>query len=125
MNEFRSKKSNVQPRQMTLEQFRWNFIKRSESIHAWKTTLDYKSTFNELEKQFGNIYLSQFTPKGIEEFIEKKIREESIYTGRRHLIYIKALFNRAMEIKLLESSPAEEIKRIRTPERLPSFFSKA
>ncbi len=34
---------------ISLKQNRWNFLKHSESYHSWKTTLDYKSTFNELK----------------------------------------------------------------------------
>jgi len=109
---------------ITLTEYRWEFLKASESYHSWKTTKDYRSTFNELEKYFGNLQLCQFTQKGIEEFIQKKIRDKSIYTGRRHLINIKALFNRAIGFNYIASNPATAIKRIRTPERLPSFFSK-
>jgi integrase len=117
-------KQKSQIKEITLKQFRWEFLKTSESYHASKTTKDYRSTFNEMEKHFGNILLSKFVQKGIEEFIQKKIREESIYTGRRHLIYIKALFNRAVELDYIKNSPAKSIKRIRTPEKLPTFFSK-
>ena len=78
------------PTPITLNDYRWEFLKASESYHSWKTTRDYRSTFNEMEKYFGNIQLCQFTQKNIEEFIQKKIREKSIRTGRRHLINIKA-----------------------------------
>ncbi len=108
----------------TIKQFRWEFLKTSESYHSWKTTKDYRTTFTAIEKHFGNILLSQFTQKGVEEFIQKKIREKSIYTGRRHLINIKALFNRAVVLGYLESNPIIAIKRIRPPEKLPNFFSK-
>jgi site-specific recombinase XerD len=107
-----------------LKEYQWEFLKASESLHSWKTTRDYRSTFNELEKYFGNLQLCQFTQKGIEEFIQKKIREKSIYTGRRHLINIKALFNRALSFNYTPYNPATAIKRIRTPEKLPAFFSK-
>lgn len=109
---------------VTLVEYRWEFLKASESYHSWKTTRDYRSTFNEMEKYFGNIQLSQFTQKGIEEFIQKKIREKSIHTGRRHLINMKALFNRAVGFNYISKNPAAAIKRIRTPEKLPSFFTK-
>ncbi|MCU7496168.1 MAG: site-specific integrase [Ignavibacteria bacterium] len=122
--EFLGKKKSEALQLLTWGQFRADFIRRSESIHSWKTTLDYKSTFNEMEKHFGLISISEFTQKGIEEFIHRKIREESLYTGRRHLINIKAMFNHAVELKLLEHNPASNIKRIRPPEKLPAFFTK-
>jgi len=68
-------KKNVFAEELTLKQFRWKFLKHSESIHAWKTTLDYKSTFNEMESYFGNILLTEFTQGSVEEFIQMKIRK--------------------------------------------------
>ena len=52
-----SSKKNVVAEELTFKQFRWKFLKHSESYHSWKTTLDYKSTFNEMEDYFGNILL--------------------------------------------------------------------
>ena len=117
-------KNHVDPKQLTLKQFKWKFLKHSESYHSWKTTLDYKSTFNEMEEYFGNILLNEFTQRSIEEFIQMKIRKRSLHTGRRHLINIKAMFSKAVAYGFLESNPAKNIKRIKPPERLPMFFTK-
>jgi len=116
------KREKLEP--LTLKQFRWKFLKHSESIHAWKTTLDYKSTFNEMESYFGNILLTEFTHRSIEEFIQMKIRKVSLHTGRRHLINIKAMLSKAVAHGYLESNPAKNIKRIKPPERLPLFFTR-
>jgi len=116
------KKEKLEP--LTLKQFRWKFLKHSESYHSWKTTLDYKSTFNEMEEYFGNILLTKFTQRSIEEFIQMKIRKVSLHTGRRHLINIKAMFSKAVAHGYLESNPAKNIKRIKPPERLPLFFTR-
>jgi len=117
-------KNAADPKQLTLKQFKWKFLKHSESYHSWKTTLDYKSTFNEMEKHFGNIMLTEFNQRNIEEFIQTKIRKKSLHTGRRHLINIKAMFNKAVAYGFLESNPAKNIKRIKPQERLPMFFTK-
>ena len=124
LNDFRDKRLNTPPVQVTLQKFRFEFLKASESYHSWKTTLDYRSTFNELEKEFGNISLSQLTQNSIDAFIQRKTREKSAYTGRRHLINIKALLNRAQELGYIEKNPAKSIKRFRIPEKLPVFLSK-
>ena len=117
-----SKKSTI-ANDLTLKQFRWKFLKHSESYHSWKTTLDYKSTCNEKEEYFGNILLTEFTQRNIEEFIQMKIRKRSLHTGRRHLINIKAMFSKAVAYGFLENNPAKNIKRIKPPERLPLFFT--
>lgn len=117
-------KKNLIANDLTLKQFRWKFLKHSESYHSWKTTLDYKSTFNEMEDYFENILLTEFTQRSIEEFIQMKIRKVSLHTGRRHLINIKAMFSKAVAYGYLESNPAKNIKRIKPPERLPLFFTR-
>ena len=119
-----SERKKEKPEPLTLKQFRWKFLKHSESYHSWKTTLDYKSTFNEMDKYFGNILLTEFTQRSIEEFIQMKIRKRSLHTGRRHLINIKAMFSKAVAYGFLESNPAKNIKRIKPPERLPLFFTR-
>ncbi len=119
-----SNKKNIVANDLTLKQFRWKFLKHSESYHSWKTTLDYKSTFNEMEEYFGNILLTEFTQRNIEEFIQMKIRKKSLHTGRRHLINIKAMFSKAVAYGFLQSNPAKNIKRIKPPERLPLFFTR-
>ena len=117
-------KNKVDPNYLTLKQFRWEFLKHSESYHSWKTTLDYKSTFNEMLVYFGDILLTEFTQRIIEEFIQMKIRKVSLHTGRRHLINVKAILNRAVAYGYLENNPAKNIKRIKPPEKLPLFFTK-
>jgi integrase len=116
-------RNTIDPKELTLKQFRWEFLKHSESRHSWKTTLDYKNTFNEMETYFGNIKLSEFTQKKLEEFIQFKIIKKSVHTGRRHLINVKAMFNKALSYGYLAKNPAGSIKRIKPPERLPLFFT--
>ena len=116
--------SNRKTSDKTLKEFRWEFLKASESYHSWKTTLDYRSTFNELERHFGNILLSDITRNGVEEFIQKKIKAHSLHTGRRHLINIKALLSKAVALDYIQNNPSASIKRIKIPEKLPSFFTK-
>jgi len=119
-----SERKKVKLEPLTLKQFRWEFLKHSESYHSWKTTLDYKSTFNEMLVYFGDILLTEFTQRNIEEFIQMKIRKVSLHTGRRHLINVKAILNRAVAYGYLENNPAKNIKRIKPPEKLPLFFTK-
>jgi integrase len=77
-----------------------------------------------MDKYFGNISLTEFTQRNVEEFIQMKIRKVSLHTGRRHLINIKAMFSKAVAYGYLENNPTKNIKRIKPPERLPMFFTK-
>ncbi len=109
---------------ISLKDFRFEYLKYSESYHTWKTTLTYKTTFNFLLDFFGNVQLIDLTKKKIEEFILYRIRTSSIYSARKDLINIKASLNWGVQNNYLLSNPSNDIKRIKTPERLPLFFSK-
>jgi integrase len=124
LSEKLKEKEAIKKARISILSFSLEFLKYSESMHSLKTTLDYKSTFKALVKYLGNIRLTELNLKNIEEFIQYKIREKSLHTGRRHLINIKAIMNKAVAYGYLESNPAENIKRIKPPEKLPMYFTK-
>ncbi len=110
---------------LSLKEFTFEYLKYSESYHTWKTTSTYKTTFNSLLDYFGNIPLIELTKKKIDDYIQSKIRNVSIYSARKDLINIKASLNWAVNNNYLIENPSENIKRIKTPERLPLYFSKS
>lgn len=109
---------------LTLQQFKFRFYRYSEAYHTWKTTLAYKSTFNCLHKYFGNILISDLTKQKIEEYIQYRIKNVSLYGARKDLINIKAFLNWAVEQIILESNPAQKIPRVKPPEKLPKYYSR-
>ena len=108
---------------ISLKDFTWEFLKRSESFHSWKTTLGYKTTFNAFKKYFGDIMVSELTRKNIEEYIQYKTRTVSVHCGRKDLINIKASLNWCVQNNHLKENPASGIKRVKVPEKLPIFYS--
>lgn len=127
LNEFKIRKDDQEQRKfisITLKEFRWEYLKYSESFHSWKTTLTYKTTFNMLLKFFGDIPLSELSRKKIEEFIQHQIRNSSVYSGRKDLINIKASLNWAVQNNYLLENPSKQIKRIKPPERLPLYYTR-
>ena len=110
---------------ITIKDFRFEYLKHSESYHTWKTTINLKTTFNSLLKYFGNIPLTDLTKIKIEEYIRYKLRTVSIYCARKDLINIKASLNWGVQNNYLLENPSNDIKRIKAPERLPLFFSKS
>jgi len=109
---------------ISLKEFSFKYLKYSELSHTWKTTLTYRTTFNIMIKYLGNIQLSELTKSSIEDFISYRVKGVSAYAGRKDLINIKAMLNWAVENNFLNSNPANRIKRIKTPEKLPVFFNK-
>lgn len=109
---------------ISLKAFSFEYLKYSESYHTWKTTLTYKTTFNSLLNYYGNIQLIELDKKKIEEYIQYKIRNVSIYCARKDLINIKASINWGIDNGYLIKNPSQSMKRIKPPERLPLYFSK-
>lgn len=107
-----------------ISEFEREFLIYSETYHCWRHTLDYKTTFKSLIKHFGDKQLSEFTQNEIEVYIQGIIRNTSLHAGRKYLINIKAMFNRAVVLKYMKKNPAQLIKRIKIPEKLPIFFSR-
>ena len=128
LTEFSTKLKESQNRkyiEISLKDFRFEYLKYSESYHTYRTSLTYKTTFNSLLKYFGNINLSDLTKKKIEEYTQYKIRNVSLYCARKDLINIKASLNWGVQNNYLLENPSSTIKRIKLPERLPVFFSKS
>lgn len=109
---------------ISLKGFSWEYLKHSESFHSWKTTLTYRTTFNAMLNFFGDIELSALNTKLLENFIQSRVRNCSIYCGRKDLINIKASFNWAVKNNYLKRNPANDIKRLKAPEKLPSYYTK-
>jgi len=127
LNEFKVNKKEMDERKfvpISLKEFRWEYLKYSESFHTWKTTLTYKTTFNSMMKYYGEVQLIDLTRKKIEEYIQYLVRNTSIYSGRKDLINIKASFNWAVQNNYLIENPARLIKRLKVPERLPLYYSR-
>lgn len=117
--------SKIKYKDIPFNEFRLKFLIYSETYHTWKTTLTYKSTFNSLEKYFGkNILLSDLTKNKIEEYIQHRIRNTSMYGARKDLINIKAFLNWAVNQELIPLNPAQKIPRVKPPEKLPKYFSR-
>jgi integrase len=111
--------------EITLKNFSEKYIEYSKIYHTPKTTLTYKTTFNKMLDYFGDISLSEFNKIQIEDFITHRIKTGSVYCGRKDIVNIKASFKWAVNHKFIKSSPADDIKKVRAPEKLPKYFSEA
>ncbi len=117
--------SKIKYQDVPFKEFKMKFLIYSETYHTWKTTLTYKSTFNSLESYFGKInLLSDLTKNRIEEYIQYRIRNVSLYGARKDLINIKAFLNWAVNQEIIPDNPAQKIPRVKPPEKLPKYFSR-
>jgi len=105
-----------------LRSFADEFLKHSESVHRWKTTKDFRNTFNQLVKFLGDISLSQLGTNQINKFLQFRGNVSS-YASAKDLRYIKSAFNWAVENNYLRENPCRSIKSIKVPEKTPLFLS--
>ena len=110
---------------ISIKDFANGFIIYSASRHTYKTSKNYKSTFNLLEQYFGNIPLADLSPFKMTTYIEHRIKSSSPYSAKRDLINLSSAFNKAVDDNYLLANPCNNIKRIRLPEKQPKFFSES
>lgn len=118
----RKAEQNVLP--ISLEKFRFELLKHSESIHSARTTADFKTTFNGLVNQFGDIQLSSLSRTNIETYIERRIRNTSVYAARKDIAYISSALEFAVSRGYLLENPSRGIRKPKLPEKQPLFFSR-
>jgi len=106
-----------------MKEYFFNFLKYSESFHSSKTQAAYKTTLKYMEKHFGDIYLSELNPQLIEEYLHKRLKDNSIFVARRELANLSCVFNRAIRDGYLLANPCKGIRKYRLPERLPLFYT--
>ena len=106
-----------------LKDFVFEFLKYSESVHTPKTTTTFKTTFNFFLSYFGDIPLIDLTHKSINEYLQYRINSSSLYSARKDLINISSSLTKAVNDNYLLENPCKKIKRIKTPEKQPLFFS--
>lgn len=109
---------------ITLNKFRFEFLKHSEAIHSPKTTKTFVTTFKYILEFFGDPIISDLTEKDIRRYIDYRIKSPSIYQARKDLINISSSFTWAVNEEYLIDNPCINIKRLKTPQKLPLFFSR-
>jgi integrase len=109
---------------ISVSRFMLEILKHSESVHSPKTTSNYGTTFRAFLKHFGDVQLGSIMKVDIQNYIEKRIRETSIYAGRKDLAYLSASFRYAADRKYVNENVCQGIRTPKIPEKMPLFFSK-
>lgn len=116
-------KQNSKVMAISLEKFRFDFLKYSESIHSWNHTKSIRTTFNELIKEIGNKDLAELTQSKLQEYIEVRLRKVSPYAVKRDIANLSSSFNWAIRKGYLITNPCEGIKKPKIPQKMPLFFT--
>ncbi len=110
---------------ISLRAFTFEYLKHSEVIHSVNTTKSIKITANALHNYFGDSPLSQLTKQKINEYMAYRIKQTSIYVGKREKAYLSGMFNYAISKNYLNENPAKGIHKFKVPEKQPLFFSES
>jgi len=107
-----------------LNDIKQKFLIHSESIHSPKTNRDYKLTLEKFLKFNGNHIVSEITANQVNEYLQFRIKDSSLYQGRKDYINLKSFFNWCIRFEFTDSNPLDKIKCIKAPEKQPLFFTK-
>lgn len=110
---------------ITLEKFRFEFLKQSEGFKTEKTIKSYKTTFNFLLKYFkSTTNLHQITVQQLQDYFHWRLNKSSIYQIRKDRINISSFYRYAVERNYATDNPIRNIRAFKPPQKQPLYFSK-
>lgn len=116
-------KQNNLTNQILLKDFAFKFLKFSESVHAWNSTLAIKATFNEFIKFFGNLNLNELSKNKIQNYVEYRLKKVSPYSVKRDVANLSGAFNWGIGQNYLKENYCKGIKKPAIPQKQPTYFS--
>jgi len=108
---------------INIEILRDEFLKYAATNYKLSTTSIYLRVIKNLLIKFGNISINLITNKDIEEYKSFRLDTVSRTTVNIEINTLKALFNFAKRLNLINENPCNGIKKLRTGEREILEFS--
>ena len=105
-----------------MKKFLFEYLVYSELTHSYKTVLSQKTSYNELNKFFHDMPITELTKDKIMGFIQFRLRTSS-YAAIRDIQYLSSAFNWGIQKNYLENNQCVGIKRPRLPEKQPIYFT--
>jgi len=112
-----SEKSNI-----TLIQFRDEYLQTIKFTHSKSYLRSVEYTFKDLLKFSDNLLLSRFDVRFMESYIISTFKR-SKYTAALHYRTLKAAFNKAVDWNYIPSNPLNKVKLPRFQKSKPSFIN--
>lgn len=110
--------------QIKLNKLLEEYLKYSESVHSWNTTLSIKSTVNALNDYFGDISFDSITHDSLSTYIRQRTLKSSVYVGKREIAYLSGIYKWAIINGYHTENICRHIKTARLPEKQPIYFTK-
>ena len=112
-----------QPTPLKLSQFTQEFLAHSACVHAPKTRQVYATALQEFRFIVGDLFLSEVTPRTIEEFIRAKQRSVTDATARTYFTHLSAAFETGRQWHHIATNPFKEAKKPGVAEAVPVFLT--
>lgn len=107
----------------TLSSFFSDFLDRAPLSYSPKTVQSYSLAFRSFERIVGNKRLKDVFPFDTEEFKGTRSKEVSAVSVNIELRTLKAAFNEAKRLKLIEENPFHGMKPVRVPDKEAAHLS--
>lgn len=109
---------------VSLKDCSWEYLKFSERTHRPKTQVDIKRCLRAFQKFIGGkTDMHEITVADIERFLARK-QKRSLYGAKNYRMYLNGFFKRALALEHILKNPIDQIPPIRTPEKVPTYFSR-
>ena len=106
-----------------LSELIYEYQEHSATIHTHHTQRCYNDCMKQFLEAIGDKEITKISVREIERFFEKKQKEVSNWTARRHHIVISSIFETAKRWGYITSNPCRQITRAKMIEIHPIFFS--
>lgn len=88
---------------------------------SWRSS--YRNSIRKLLPYFQDKYVTQITPRMIEEFRVERSKQVSEASVNRDLAYLKGIFNKGIEWGMVQENPARKVKLFREKNHRTRFLS--
>jgi hypothetical protein len=110
---------------ITLADFSAALLTYSRSVNTPNTVESNRTALDELARFVGSgCALHSVTPAECERFLAKKTVDASAWTARKYYLALGAAFERAKTWGHVLENPWRKVKKPRTPEVLPAYFTR-
>lgn len=107
-----------------ISEFMHEFLKYSESVHTVKTQKHFGTAFREFIRIAGDVPVRDIDIRNVESFLAKKKNEASCWTAAKYYIALSSAWETARRWEYVEENVFRKIKKPRTHETAPEYFTK-
>ncbi|MCB0745704.1 MAG: tyrosine-type recombinase/integrase, partial [Ignavibacteriae bacterium] len=118
----RSQQREIVPK--SLNDLYKQYLLYSKTIHKPSTTRGIEQSFKFFKEFIGNPKINDITTAKLNDYIQYRISNHSIYQARKDLINLRRFFHKLEIDEFIQINPCRKIQGVRIPDKSPIFFTK-